>query len=427
MNHITAPLAAHWVQRRQQVSDQVMLIEHFDAITEIQSTLVCGMNKSSGKPYQRYDRNYVTYAMRPTSTGRRILRIFTKSSGPKKFSGVRDSSVVSSIAQPRVETSAAIERMIFRLTGSEPQLDNSNGLRTYMYPVLMAMISDGPSWQDHSLPLIGIGGHFRASTAQELTRSLFGKKRYRKDLVREVARAKPWSVRIAYDLRTVMEVDWLVEFLSVSTKTFYGNDRSSVPNLLSAFAAIPKHRRRALLMAIATDKTRFDVTRDTARMANQVIAAGLFDLGSIADCRNWREIHDTLITVAIATNEVKSAGERRAKIQRTPITDALHGTKVSGLRIETARNLDDLLLWGSSLRNCIGSYFGAARSGQSNLFVLVDDGRFVGNMEIDSNGTIQQLVGFANQQLPAELEQAIRAHVNQTLAPVLKNALTLTA
>lgn len=422
------PLAEHWVQRRQILSQWKLVIEHFDAVTVIESLEHNGVNIHSGKPYRRFERKYVTYSMRPTRTGKRLLRVFTKTTGRTGVApNVRDETAhVALVGTHYTEIRSAIERMISRVTGEPPCINwESEGLLRYIYPVLADLVANNKDYFSGA-PIPGAGGAFRLGTVQDLTRALFGKRRYRKDLVRAVATSPLGATRVAYELRNLVEVDWIVELLRKSSGSRQWTYSVPTAGLVAVFSAIPKHRRRALLLSMH-DRTFTGGMRDAVRMATTVVNGGHFTTEIVSGCRTWEEIHDTLIPAAIATESLRHETAADPSIKLRPITEALNGTQTGAVTFEAARSLDDLMLWGRELRNCIGSYFRPARSGTSNLFVLMQDGKMLANMEVTARGEISQLYGFANSPLDCALDRQIRDHVAATLAPVLKKALTLVA
>lgn len=409
-----------WVQKRTTISEWELLIEHYDAVTHIRSHVIVGNNRYSGKQFTRYDRTYTTYAMRPTSTGRRMLRIFVKHQNRTGVNGgVRDATLDNASMPLSGETAAAVEKMIARVAGHVVQATVREGLLKYIYPILSEMVPEQAVLRPLNIAS-GMASAFRSTNAQDLVLQLFGKRRYRKDLTRAVASAPLWAIRLAYAVRTEVEVDWLVDLLrAAGPRNTAVIPQFSMSGVRAIIAAIPKHRRRALLLQarLADKKTDTRLIYDSVRMAAQVKSAGLYTMDLIAACRSWPQIHEALVELSIAT-QVSLESKKSARIALNPISTALNNTSAAGYQIQAARSFEDLIRWGKLLRNCIGSYLKLAQSGESNLFVLIRGGKPVGNMELSSTGELVQLVGFANAPLSLAEYAEMTRHVAATTATV---------
>lgn len=163
------------------------------------------------------------------------------------------------------------------------------------------------------------------TTAQELTTRLFGRTRVRKDLVRGVALAEPATLHLAWMLRGLVPIDWIITLLR-STALEPGTEQA----MLDQLGTMPKSNmlndtlRRALRQLDQRSLRRL-ATQWSAAMAGATNAGGrfsdtLFDTAHMLMATpnaanhlphridNWRQLHDL-----VAAGQREELAEQQAR------------------------------------------------------------------------------------------------------------------
>lgn len=207
-----------------------------------------------------------------------------------------------------------------------------------------------------------------AVNGQELTRALFGKTRYRRDLVKAVAGADFFRLCLVHQFRGLVPVDWLVSGLRVTSEGRI--DPSRIPDLRPILRLLDQNSLKRLLAdgrapgRILIDTSRNQPTPDDLARLREEIANGGAGLGRV---RSWEELHDAVTARRRAFHHLDArTGPKRRTIKPVNLPEwacAIETDLPSGLRIVLAREEDTLWHWGTAMNNCIGGY-GAVMRGR---------------------------------------------------------------
>lgn len=252
-------------------------------------------------------------------------------------------------------------------------------------------------------------------TVQELTRRLFGKTRYRRDLVKAVASSNLPTIALAWQFRGLVPIDWIVSMLRerpLRPGRYLNNIRPHLRNL-DQMSLRNVLRDAAILTRYARDLARFSPVADLGRI------------------HSVTELHDRLYEHALLFRTAYTkTGKPKKAITLPDYASALGGQLSSGWSIEIARHENDLWEWGSLMRHCIGVYGPHLRSGRSILGAVCDpSGRMRANFEVTATRRrhvsdaqpderpvlrLSQLLGRANSLLPADVQGPVLTHLRAT-------------
>lgn len=264
----------------------------------------------------------------------------------------------------------------------------------------------------------GTGDVMRAfahtDNAQDLTRNLFGKSRYRRDLVRAVATTSLPQLSLAYHFRGLVPIDWIVDFLRIQPQTYIG----TVPDLRPVLRRLDQTSLRNLL--------RDQVPLRPVTLHDTVRRPLPPDL-TFERVRDWQHLHD-----AVADGQRTFAHlDAKRKIDSYPPVELseealeLNGTTDYGKTIVIADHETTLLGWGDEMRNCIYGYGSAMRSGRAWLGGVYSGDQLVANFEVRPGAPnspreigplprLEQLLGRMNRtlgdDLRVEVEDYLKAH-----------------
>lgn len=244
------------------------------------------------------------------------------------------------------------------------------------------MLREVPEWK----PMTGVSRGLREHTVQGMTMTLFGKRRYRKDLVKAIAGAKTLdAVRWAYDLQRLVPLDWMIPVIAESSQRLNQSP-------LELFKDIDHNARRRLLTQFTGSRSL--LIDDTLAMWKRIKQVD--PMHTLGDYRvtNWIDLHDHLIR---EQNRIQRPNQN---IPQSKLAKKIDGATSGDLTLVSAKETWELIDWGNTMNNCIGGYDLAALNGQSLLFAVMRDGALIGNMELDRNGRVRQLLGKHNTYLP---------------------------
>lgn len=251
----------------------------------------------------------------------------------------------------------------------------------------------------------GLTAAFRAQNAREFTEQVFGKKNFRKDLLKATAELDhPTFLVIARAFRGLVPTDWIIDFLKLEHIHIQDNYyyMGPTPDLRPILKVIDPRSLKDLLSIRMRNRDTYGLT-DTVRgfQRNPIAAEGL-------RVRNWNELHDEL------------AGVRAPARFREPIEEnwelpelgkKLDGTEVQGIKIVIATESNQLYEWGNKMHNCIGSYVHQAAKGSGIYGGVYRDEKLIANFEISTfNKNLRQLLGPCNNTLPDDIRQALEQH-----------------
>jgi hypothetical protein len=271
-------------------------------------------------------------------------------------------------------------------------------------------------------PVWGGDNEFRrrfvgARDARELTVSLFGATRVRRDLVKAVGGASIQNVYAAWQFRGLVPVDWLVGMM----RDGFGDKLPAVyENSLAALNMRPQVRaldQQSLRNLTRDQMPNNYMMRDLSRMHRDV---------SPRRVRGWHDLHDALDDYRRTYGPpVPKNAKPKRPIRLRPNVAALEGTTAGGLTVEIARHEDDLWAWGLEMKHCIGGYGPQMRSRSTILGAVRDPGgRMVGNFEMGCQffsqmedddptevWTLNQMLGHSNGSLPDPLREDMEAYL----------------
>lgn len=283
----------------------------------------------------------------------------------------------------------------------------------------------------------------------QVTRALFGQRRYRKDLVRATAQivqtpvAAPegryptrlsdgWGrLAFAWAARGLVADDHLVMHLTgtgpaIAEALVNGPGLRALRTHLRALDAASV--RRLLLAEPAPDG------RVVARWVSDVLRAG--PSPEVTRARGWGDLHDQLTAVRnaealarrlqgdpeYAARAEAARAERARPIELDVHQARLEGTTGAGREVVLARSTQTLEEWGAHMEHCIGGYGHELRSRRSWLGAVSDPGAEhpLANFEIAvryrpdgtvGRATLSQLLGRFNQTLAADVREDVVRHL----------------
>lgn len=234
----------------------------------------------------------------------------------------------------------------------------------------------------------------------ELTRRLFGKRAYRKDLVKAVAASHASALAWAWLFRGFIPVNWIVAFLRSGVFLRPRNDPAP------AVRKHLRHRTPGELKRLLNSTGEGFYIRDCGRLPP---AEG------IGRVRSWRELHDRLD----ARNRARLGAMPKSQRASKPVTlpaevQALNGQTAGGLTVVMASTEEQLIAWGSELSHCIASYWSSLRAGRCLLGAVYRQDTLLGTFELDGQvQRIRQFRGRFNQPIPDDIYADVRQHLSQ--------------
>lgn len=270
--------------------------------------------------------------------------------------------------------------------------------RTLFYPgYLHSEITVEPA---QMLPKLRVA--LREENAIDMTISAFGKRLYRKDLVKSMATCRfATNVELAIQIKNLMKTDWLVEIMRHEQSLDTGvRSRGVMPPDLGRYfpvvvAHIPEHRRRRFVLSLANNHRQFNA--DALIMGTQLPVERFEDVRTIAD------LHE----MGVANRPVRHlptggmyAPPVRYDIELNDLSKKYDGIETDdGLRIVAPANSETLSEWSRYMGNCISGYADQAAKGYTNLGAVYDGDKLIANFEIDPKGNLKQLLGKYNTHL----------------------------
>ena len=283
--------------------------------------------------------------------------------------------------------------------GHENQMLRHSYIRDAVYPMLRTR-----KVSRESDLMAGKSFGARSATEMEYTIELFGKRNYRKDLVKAVAKNEVLdNIFFARAFRNLVPSDWLVTFLNHPaqneqplelTKRHLTNLRDMLPKLSL------KQRRRLLFGTFYTPIARTspdEIRRYTYEIWDALASANRVpdEFFATAEFTSWKELHDDIDA------EVKRQRYGNTPIPETPLAKKIKEIPVDdGFGIILPVDTDMLRKWGRDMRHCIGTYAKEAVAGRHVFVGIVKDGRMIGNAQLDSKEKrCVQILGYRNERL----------------------------
>lgn len=244
------------------------------------------------------------------------------------------------------------------------------------------------------------------SNPAALTRRLFGKTRYRKDLVRAVAGKDLTTVMFASNFRGLVPIDWIIGFLRESN--FYtGYQFDSNPLRLRYALKVLDRRAYRHLLNDPLDNGKLYSMRDVVRgggPAQRPAPAPGFERLAGTRPTTWEEMHDLLWparrNAVIGGTHYNYTPPEPVTIEPTEdalrIHEAFTGTKYSHIMPKDSTELN---AWSDEMGNCIRGYDRYAADHRIILGAVLDGGKMIVNYELTNDLVCRQLLGRYNQPL----------------------------
>lgn len=240
----------------------------------------------------------------------------------------------------------------------------------------------------------------REETIQEFVRVAFGKKRYRKDLVKACAGTSLERIAYAREFRQLVPVDWLIELMRVDYVDYRNGNPH--PYLMEILKSLPMNRRRSFL--VSTVHVSRWYADDIKNMIDEYSLKHVID-----SSKNFTDLHDKLSS---AVRRLKTVNQ---EIAISGYAEKYHqAVTANGLRIVAPVETETVHAWGDKMHNCIGSYAARAVNGGVYLGGVYSDTGLLANFEISPEGKLRQLLGKYN----AELTESEQSDILDTLINV---------
>lgn len=250
----------------------------------------------------------------------------------------------------------------------------------------------------------------RATNSREFVERLFGKRQYRKDLLKATGNSETiYPLHVAQAFRGLVPIDWIVNFLRLDHRVETGYDQGygiSIFNDLRPFLTqIDPRSYRHLLREPVTTNILYQI-EDAMRVLSR---DGLNNEGDNY-FRSWEDVHDRVMP---RYHYSRSTPFQECEIPLLPLAEKVHGLTTKSFEIVTATHTLELEEWGKTMHNCIGGYKRMAAEKNTILGAVLSNGKLVANFEISTNGNLKQLLGTCNKPLTdnqrAELEPAFKS------------------
>lgn len=247
----------------------------------------------------------------------------------------------------------------------------------------------------------GMTQHLRHETMMDVTRSMYGKKLYRKDLVKAVSEASLSQVSFAFAFKGIIPIDWIINLLNNRGGAFpEGLPVEHHANMKSLFRALTIHQQKRFLNALMSSQPKDKATAweviDTLRMfkrLNENYNAN-YAPGQL-EGKTWKELHDNF------TADFRRRGVADQPIEKVKLAKQIENLTLSdGYTIVQPKTTHELIDWGVKMEHCIGSYVKEAVDGHSVFLGIVKDKTMIGNAQISvREKRLVQIFGKRNRNL----------------------------
>jgi hypothetical protein len=230
----------------------------------------------------------------------------------------------------------------------------------------------------------GMLQNFRQTNAKDYVTSIFGKDRYRRDLLKAACSTTPEIVAIAKEFRGLVPIDWIINFMrNHSKENAFPVNGFSVKGLRNVLTQLDPRSYRYLLNDTEDRLDRWAADIARRRRVNGPIRATSF-----------HNLHDELYPTYGGYEYVQS----NEAIKLIGAAKELDGLVIDDLTFHPARETNDMVKWSSEMSNCISGYTSEAINGRGVYAAVERDGKVIANIEIVNN-RLKQLLGKYNQSL----------------------------
>lgn len=369
-------------------------------ISIVESHLLTGLNRISGKRWWKW-KSIQAFGFYQTSTGNWQPFHMNRPTNAQRAQGWRNITAqhpVMMLDEPRYggsEHSAVFREHARALLGVNSFHE--------LYP--MAEHFGVDSYVD--IPF-ALRKAFKQTEIRPFVEEVFGKSRYRRDLLKVTAESYPYDIALMREFRGLTPVDWLVDWMRKERPQAPGPGSPNIRNLL--IRSNPKSYRSIL---------RRDFTgRDAMLIANMGArrAPGhVFEVNADRPFRTWEEMHNSILGPQRYGRRADYALEpfTHKEIELTDLAKKFDGLQVGKLVIEPAKHTEVMTAWGNLMNNCIASYARNAVAGTAEYAAVLDGDKVIANLEVRDNKLVQ-LLGRFNRALP----EGTREPVAHALASV---------
>lgn len=224
---------------------------------------------------------------------------------------------------------------------------------------------------------------FRQDSAQRMTMKLFGKKRYRKDLVKALAGANSVEfLAFMFSLKREIPVDWFINILRNNPTL------SSIPvgfsyrNLKEFYDSMSDKQFRKFCKCLMEEEfVPLQSIIDTAEQFRECLLDDHNELDPVTNIK-FRSIEEFHYMVGKYHENTAKERERRELIKKHggPIEgnefyDQLKNIDFSGAPYEVVipKYAYEIVEWGKEMSNCIGGYATRARTSKNEVFLALKD------------------------------------------------------
>lgn len=273
------------------------------------------------------------------------------------------------------------------------------------YPLLRNL-----DFEDYRLPAT-VTSFLRHETMMEGVRAMYGKRLYRKDLVKAASKTPSvYRLMLARQFRNIVPVDWIIDFLNAEKSIFDNSElsKTDIKSMRTLFKSLTPAQQRRYLKEMASGSKKIVAhwaVSDTLRMFNQLERD--FDVtfmpGQI-QARGWDELHEAVRL------DLRDRRHVKREIKQVDLAkDIEKVTFKNGYQVIQPADTHELMDWGNKMGHCIGSYAFEASSGQSVFLGILKDGKMIGNAQIKvKEKRLMQIFGKHNALLDDEVLDAFK-------------------
>lgn len=296
--------------------------------------------------------------------------------------------------------------------GTHPDLDrlereefNRLKMPVHLYPTHMAYPVTRTMSKDLEKLPSGMTGHFRHDNMMDAVRSMYGKKLYRKDLVKAVSEAPLMQASFALHFKGIVPIDWIINLLNERPGAFPNSlPLEQMKTMKSLFRAFTPAQQKRFFNGLTRVNPKESATQwevmDVLRMfknLNENYNAN-YAPGQLT-ARSWRELHNDL------SRDLSRRGVRDQPIEKVKLAEKIDQVELpEGYSLVLPRSTHELIDWGREMEHCIGSYTQEAVQGHSVFLGIVKDKTMIGNAQISvKQNRLVQIFGKRNRYLDKEI------------------------
>jgi hypothetical protein len=398
--------------------DRQVLVEGEETVAIYQNKLTEGISVN-GKPWKRWSlENAVFFSMRQTYNGQPVLKVYVKKKYRKPgaarlTTSLRDVTKVSGLSAGYLQNSPEVREAVLKLVAKNTSHDietlkseiiNGSGSHA-AFKIAFPLFSH---WTN-TTATVGIP-HMRSTDINDFTKKLFGKTRYRKDLVKAIAGCNsPESLKNAYALRGLVPIDWIIRYLREAAKhpkqvtsrgITYGLN-PEVMHLREGFKKMTPAQRKSFFPTLLSTEysARYlveDTMRSITKLPEEIVHAVKMKPSEL------KRFHDTLAA------EVRKQKEKNQTIPATALAKKIKDITFDGITVVPATTTHEVIGWGTDMNHCIASYNWEAVAQTKTLVAVYQDGNLIGNASFRKNNSCEQAFGKNNQRLPEEVLESLK-------------------